>query len=327
MISKKRFRASVAPTIKRFLFPIPQHLSRKHQKIDPGGLQAIKASIQTRYHSGWRSESRYSRETYEHDLKQHLIGRLESDRRMIVPWLDQARPLSGSRILEIGCGTGSSTVALAEQGAEVVGIDIDHDALAVAQVRCTVYGMRADLHPMNATKMAETFQDESFDFIIFFASLEHMTIAERLAALSDAWRMLPLGMLLVIVETPNRLWYSDGHTSMLPFFHWLPNELAFKYAALSPRENFREIYTVYDAPSKEHFLRQGRGASFHEFDLAIKPAKELKVVSSLSTFHGFRHKPQRSLLDRRYKAMLRRIYPGIHPGFCDDTLFLIIEKD
>jgi S-adenosylmethionine-dependent methyltransferase len=317
----------VAPTIKQLLFPIPPHLARNHKQIDPAGLQTIKESIQTHYHSGWRSESRYSRETYEHDLTQHLSGRLKSDRRMIVPWLDQAKPLSGSHILEVGCGTGSSTVALAEQGAKVVGIDIDQDALAVAQVRCGAYGMPSELHAMNATRMAETFRDESFDFIIFFASLEHMTIAERLAGLSDAWRMLPLGMMLVIVETPNRLWYSDGHTSMLPFFHWLPNELAFKYAALSPRENFREIYTVYDAPSKEHFLRQGRGASFHEFDLAIKSAKDLKVVSSLSTFHGLRHKPQRSLLDRRYKAMLRRIYPGIHQGFCDDTLFLIIEKD
>jgi 2-polyprenyl-3-methyl-5-hydroxy-6-metoxy-1,4-benzoquinol methylase len=327
MINKKYFPAALIPMIKKLLFPIPRRLSRNHRKIDDPGLQAIRESIQTHYHSGWRSQSNYSPEMYEHDLAAHLNGRLESDRRLVIPWLDQAKPLSNTRILEIGCGTGSSTVALAEQGAKVVGIDIDQDALPVAKDRCRAYGVEAVFHAMNSTAMAEVFQEKSFDFVIFFASLEHMTITERLAALRDAWRLLPIGGMLVIVETPNRLWFYDGHTSMLPFFHWLPNELAFKYSAFSPRENFRELYREYTPSSEEHFLRQGRGASFHEFDLAIRPARDLKVVSSLSTFHGMRHKPQRSLLDRRYKAMLRRIYPDIHEGFCDDTLFLIIEKD
>ncbi|HEU4682046.1 MAG TPA: class I SAM-dependent methyltransferase [Gemmatimonadales bacterium] len=327
MIRKRRIPAAVVPTIKKLLFPIPWHLSQNHRTIDHAGLQKIKKSVQTNYHAGWRSESNYSREMYEHDLAAHTTGRLDSDRRLVVPWLDDAKQLRNTQVLEIGCGTGSSTVALGEQGAKVVGIDLDQDALVVARDRCAVYGIEAEFHTMNSNRMAEAFRATRFDFIIFFASLEHMTIAERLASLKDAWQMLPVGGMLVIVETPNRLWFYDGHTSMLPFFHWLPNELAFRYAALSPRENFRELYQQYDAPSKEHFLRQGRGASFHEFDLAIRIARDLKVVSSLSTFQGIRHKPQRTMLDRRYKAMLRSIYPDLHEGFCDDTLFLIIEKD
>lgn len=261
------------------------------------------------------------------DLHDHLRGRLDSDRRMIVPWLDHAKPLPDTLILEIGCGTGSSTVALAEQGARVVGIDLDRDALVVARDRCTAYQVEAEFHVLNATVMAQTFADRRFDFIIFFASLEHMTVAERLATLRDAWAMLPRGGLLVVVETPNRLWYYDGHTSLLPFFHSLPDELAFRYSQFSPRENFRELYRECDAASMEHFLRQGRGVSFHEFDVAIRPAHSLRVVSSLSTFHGLRYKPQRSLFERRYKSVLRRIYPQVHEGFCEDTLFLILEKD
>jgi hypothetical protein len=122
------------------------------------------------------------------------------------------------------------------------------------------------------------------------------------------------------------LWFYDGHTSLLPFFHWLPDELAFQYAPMSPRENFRERFTDY-ATQREPFLRTGRGMSFHEFELAIRPAKDLDVVSSLSTYHGLRYKPQRSLFERRYKSVLRRIYPGLHEGFYDDTLYLIIRKD
>lgn len=324
---RERIPAPIVRAMLKVLFPIPQHLSTNQMKVKPDGLERIRASVKCNYHRGWRSESSYSKEAYEADLAAHTHARLDLDRRIVVPWLDRAKPLRDSRILEIGCGTGSSTVALAEQGAKVIGIDIDEDALAVARDRCSVYGLEAEFHSLNASAISEVFGDRVFDFIIFFASLEHMTVAERLVALGDAWRMLPTGGLLAVVETPNRLWYYDGHTSWLPFFHWLPNDLAFRYSAFSPRENFRELYREYDASAEEHFLRRGRGMSFHEFDLAIKPAKELKVVSSLSTFQGTRYKLQRSMLERRYKAILRSICPDIHEGFCDDTLFVIVGKD
>jgi 2-polyprenyl-3-methyl-5-hydroxy-6-metoxy-1,4-benzoquinol methylase len=319
--------AQIVLALLAFLFPTPHHLLRNQIRIDDDRRQAIRASVRRNYHQGWRSKSNYSTAMYEADVAAHTQGRLDLDRRMVIPWLDRARRLRDSRILEIGCGTGSSTVALAEQGAEVTGIDIDHGALAVARDRCAAFGVKAELHELNAAALAEVFHGRAFDFIIFFASLEHMTIAERLAALRDAWSMLPTGGLLAVVETPNRLWYFDNHTSWLPFFHWLPDELAFLYSSFSPRENFRELYREYDATAEEHFLRRGRGMSFHEFDLAIRPVADLHVVSSLSTFQGTRYKLQRSIAERRYKSILRRTCPDIHEGFCDDNLFLIIEKD
>jgi S-adenosylmethionine-dependent methyltransferase len=317
----------VRAALKQLLFPIPRRLARNHVDVGQEGLGAVEASVRRHYHSGWRSEASYSSAAYRHDLENHISARLMNARRMVIPWLDAAKPLKGTRILEIGCGTASSTVALAEQGAEVVGVDLDQVALAVARDRCGVYGVKAEFHTMNACDIAEGFDGQRFDSIIFFASLEHMTIPERLSALRQAWALLPRGGHLTVLETPNRLWYYDGHTSFLPFFHWLPDELAFEYSAFSPRENFRELYRNCDPQSMEHFLRQGRGASFHEFDIAIRPARELHVVSSQSTFHGVRHKPQRTLMDRWYKVMLRHVYPDIHEGFFDDSLFLIIEKD
>jgi 2-polyprenyl-3-methyl-5-hydroxy-6-metoxy-1,4-benzoquinol methylase len=311
---------------KKWLFPIPSHLSKNQIQIDKDGLHAIKKSIRENYHTGWRSESNYSKNMYERDLSAHLYGRLESDRRTIVPWLDNASTLYCKRILEIGCGTGSLTVALTEQGAKVTGIDIDEGALSVANDRLKTYGLEVEFGVLNAVEISNTFGANAFDVIIFSACLEHMTIAERLTSLRNAWKMLPTGGLLVVMETPNRLWYFDGHTSWLPFFYWLPNELAFQYSSFSSRENFRELYREYNATAKEHFLRRGRGVSFHEFDIAIEPAKNLKVVSSLSTFRGIRGKLKKTRLDRQYKSILMGIYPNIHEGFFDDTLYLIIKK-
>jgi S-adenosylmethionine-dependent methyltransferase len=218
-------------------------------------------------------------------------------------------------------------VALSEQGAVVTGIDIDRDALVVAKDRCDVYGVKAELHALNVTELPAAFAGQVFDSVIFFASLEHMTMPERLAGLRDAWQMLPPGGLLVVVETPNRLWFDDRHTSLLPFFNWLPDELAFRYSAFSPRQNFRDLYRDWEPAQAEHFLRRGRGMSFHEFDLAIKPAAKLRVISSLSSFAGVRYRVRQSMLERRFKSVLRRIRPDLHEGFFDDHLFLIIERD
>jgi S-adenosylmethionine-dependent methyltransferase len=319
-------KQSVKRLAKQWLLPVPNALRHNQIKPDPAGFAQIEQAIRTHYHQDWRSEAHYSPEKYQEDLQAHLSERLENDRRLIVPWLNKAKPLRGQRILEIGCGTGSSTIALAEQGAQVVGIDIDQGALKVARERADVYGVSADFQSINANQLVQTFGKGNFDSIIFFASLEHMTLTERLASLRDAWNMLPLGGSLVIIETPNRLWFFDSHTSRLPFFHWLPDKLAFRYSQFSPRENFRELYRQYTPESAEHFLRRGRGMSFHELEIAIGSVQQLKVVSSISSFLGMRYRLKQSAIDRDYKSLLGKIYPDIHPGFFDDHLYLIIEK-
>jgi len=324
---KKLIPEPVKQAAGKLLLPIPAHLRKNHVQIDADGVESIRKSLQEKYHIGWRSPRNYSKKGYEKDLNDHLRARLEEDRQIVVPWLDDARSLADCTILEIGCGTGSSTVALAEQGATVTGVDIDEGALAVAKDRCRVYGLEADFRLLNAGEISNTFAGGEFDVIIFFACLEHMTVRERLASLKDAWEMLPAGGLLVVVETPNRLWYYDNHTAKLRFFHWLPNELAFRYSRFSPRENFGGMYDDYNETTKEHFLRRGRGISFHEFELAIKPAQELKVVSSLSTYQGIRYSIRKKRLDRKFKSILKRIYPEIHEGFLDDLLYLVIEKE
>lgn len=303
---------------------IPEHLRCNHRVISAEAAQQIEMSIRANYHKGWRAESRYSPDGYKADLAAHLYDRLNDDRGRIIPWLDHARPLRGSRILEIGCGTGSSTVALAEQGAVVTAIDIDEDALLVARDRCAAYGIEATFMPLNSQRLIGAFQIGSFDLIVFFACLEHMTTQERLDSLRQAWDLLPSNGLLAIIETPNRLWFYDEHTSWLPLFHWLPNDLAFQYSKMSKRENFRELYRDYLPETKQHFLRRGRGMSFHEIDLAIAPVATINVISSLEEFRKY---PRGTVaLGKEFKAIMRRLLPDIHTGFFDEYLDLIFKK-
>jgi S-adenosylmethionine-dependent methyltransferase len=306
------------------------HIQANFRALDKLKADSLESSLRRNYFARC-PEGYLATDRGRDDLANHLFQRLESNRKMIVPWLDDARPLGVSSILEIGCGTGASTVALAEQGATVVAIDVDEDSLVVANERCQAYGLEVDFVQANASEVSKLFSGRHFDYIIFYAALEHMTLEERMSAMGATWQMLASGGLWCVIETPNRLWYYDSHTSLLPFHMWLPDELAFKYSRFSPRDNYRELYREYTDESKLHFLRRGRGVSFHEFELTMKPLGDLRVISSLKMRDRHRGLLRqirwRRSQEYKYISLLQRIVPEIDEGFLQDILYLIIEKD
>ena len=113
----------------------------------------------------------------------------------------------------------------------------------------------------NVSEIRQVFGGRRFDLVIFLASLEHMTLEERIEVIGSTWEMLLPQGLWCLVETPNRLWYFDQHTSRLPFFHWLPDDLALLCSRHGPRESFRGRYRVLDAASRLDFTRWVRAVS------------------------------------------------------------------
>lgn len=313
---------------------VPAEVAARFARVDSDCLAWIESSLRRHYfddHGASPSELAYlDSEEGREDMRDHLEGRLQGFRRHVIPWLSACRPLPGMRVLEIGCGTGSSTVALAEQGAAVTGVDIAEGSLHVARERCAAYGLEVELVCANAIEIRQVLTGCRFDLVIFLASLEHMTLEERLEAIGATWEMLPAGGLWCMIETPNRLWFFDQHTSRLPFFHWLPDDLALLYSRNSPRGSFRERYRALDSASRQDFARWGRAVSYHELEMAIRPAVDLDVVSSLSLFlrEGSLLRTGAWLLSekRQYERFLRRHGPPIHRGFYQEILDLIIRK-
>ena len=315
----KETARSILTQIKRS--QVPDYLKKNQIKLDVYQLKKLESSIRENYHQGWRSEKNYSAEKYAEDLKAHLIDRLEYDRIIYIPWFNKIKQLKGSKILEIGCGTGSSTIALAEQGADVTGIDIDEDALKVARDRCEIYNIPATLISGNASEIYDSLQSQKFDIIIFFACLEHMVHVERIDCLKKYFNLLTTDGYLSILETPNRLWYFDDHTSLLPFFHWLPDHVAFEYSKFSDRINFRELYLEYSEENFLHFLRRGRGFSFHEFEIALNiPAEKLNVVDYL------KHPLFPFARNKRFHKFLIQINPKISKGFYYPYINIVIKN-
>jgi len=260
------------------------------------------------------------------DLANHLTTRLQIARVQVVPWLESVRPLQGARVLEISCGTGSSVVALAERGADVVGVDLDEKSLQVARKRCALHGVNAELQVANVTEVAELFRNISFDIIVFYAALEHMTHEERLQAIADSWAMLRPGDLWCVVETPNRLWHTDRHTARLPFYHWLPDELAFKYAQFSERTNFHECYNESSPERLLHFRRRGRGFSFHELQVALGTSEAFEVVSYKNGFLAQLGWLSKDATSDSYITLLSELVPDVHVAFLQEYLDVILRK-
>ena len=271
------------------------------------------------------------RELSSEELNEHLVKRITKFRNKVIPWINHFYPLKNATVLEIGCGTGSSTVALAEQGANVYAVDINNDSLTIADRRLQLYKQRATLVPCNATEIKSRLGHISFDCIIFFATLEHLVNEERITALRMAWEMLEKGRILCVTEAPNRLWHHDFHTSLLPFNMWLPDDLAYQYARFSKRKKFHELYSDHPPGDMLGFLRRGRGVSYHEFDVAIENFDHMQVVSSLEEFS--KRKFVGAIYDRfrhrnyyAFKSILKKVGPKVHSGFYEPWLDILIRK-
>lgn len=312
---------------KKLFFTAPKSFQKNHVILDNSQIERLRESLLSNYLDRGETKNKLSEIEFNTAVNGQIYDRLYYNRNRIIPWLNKAKNLKGSKILEIGCGTGISTLALREQGAEVIGIDVDQGALKVAEDRMKLAGFEnTEFCLNNADEIQQKFSNQKFDFIIYYAVLEHMTIKERISSLKQAWEMLSTGGLLTVIETPNRLWFHDSHSADMPFFDWLPDELAFQYTKFSNRKIFNEIFKK-DLNDKNmlNFLRWGRGASYHEFEIAIAPLKEINVVSSLLRYEksaflkcGFK--------GLRYIKFLKSLNKDLSSGFCYPYLDIILEK-
>ncbi len=319
----KRF---ILNSIKKYFLKVPKRYTRNHIQFDNRQTEQLISSIEKNYLDRGTTKKQLTEAAYKNAIEGQLVGRLDYNRNRIIPWLDKVKSLNGSSVLEIGCGTGISTLALTEQGAKVTGLDIDSGALKVAEERLKLANKEASFFELNANQIGDHFKGQHFDFVIFYASLEHMTIDERIESLQQAWSLLKEGSFLTVIETPNRLWYYDSHTAALPFYDWLPDNLAFYYSQFSGRHNFKDLYRELNDEQMNNFLRWGRGMSYHEFEVAIKPLKELKVKSSLAQFEKS-HFIKYGFKGIKYLKFLRSCHKHIQKGFCYPYLDIVISKN
>lgn len=162
----------------------------------------------------------------------HLGSRVAHAFNVFIPWVEKlAGSLDGKTILEIGCGTGSSTVALAAHAHAVTACDIHLPSLEAARIRLIEDGLAHKVKLLAISPGLEelTRRRESFDVIVLYGVLEHMLPEERTNLFRTIWDLLGIRGQVVLYETPNRLYMTDHHTTGLFGWSWLPPKWALRY--------------------------------------------------------------------------------------------------
>lgn len=128
----------------------------QHLNADPAEL----AKFSDLAHRWWDPESEFR--------PLHQINPLR------LTWIDGMAHLKGKRVLDIGCGGGILSDAMARKGARVTGIDLSVKALKVAQLHALEAGTaNVEYQEISAEAMASQ-EPGSFDVVTCMEMLEHV---------------------------------------------------------------------------------------------------------------------------------------------------------
>lgn len=90
-----------------------------------------------------------------------------------VDFIDRIGQLAGKKVLDVGCGGGILSEAMAHRGAEVSGIDMGEAPLKVAKLHGLESGVKVSYRRITVEDLADE-QPEAYDIVTCMEMLEHV---------------------------------------------------------------------------------------------------------------------------------------------------------
>ena len=155
--------------------------------------------------------TRYAEEKLRQDAQRLSTATMECQRLLVyLRRLHAQGP--GSRLLDLGCGTGRLTIPLAQSGYNVSGTDINGDIIDIARDKAGENGVNAHFNIARAEVLS--FSDATFDICIVDSVLEHVTDWEK--TIEEVARVLKPGG-IAYFDAANALYPLPSEIKYIPF--------------------------------------------------------------------------------------------------------------
>lgn len=131
------------------------------------------------------------------------------ERRFKTELVVQAQISNGSRVLDVGCGTGTLAIMIKKlhSQADVIGIDADSKILGIARAKAAKAGVKLTFDRGMADQLP--YADSSFHRVLSSLFLHHLKTENKRRTLREAFRVLrPGGRFDVVDFGPPRTFYS-----------------------------------------------------------------------------------------------------------------------
>jgi SAM-dependent methyltransferase len=216
---------------------------------------------------------------------------------------------AGSRVLEIGCGTGQATVPLAERGLEIVCVELGEALAAVARRRLARF---ASVEVVRATFEEWEAADVPFDAVIAFTAFHWVDPEIRY---EKSARLLRAGGTLAVVETSHVL--PEGGD---PF--WIEVQEDYDAVAPSPENRPpRRPEEIGDLRAEIRATGAFGEALVRRYLVDVAYSAE-EYIAVLDTYSGHRTMDQ-DARERLYERIRRRIEARPEPSISKTYLFTL----
>lgn len=172
-----------------------------------------------------------------YDSFKRTKGRILEDPRLIAAYL-LAAPSEGKRILDLGCGRGELSFALAQSGADVTGIDYSSAAIDIAQKTYDNVEVSGELMFICADALTFSFEGE-YDAIVATDFVEHVEPEAFDRILKNCAAHLKSGGRLILHTAPNRHYYD----SYYPLLRQKGREVGC-YLPANPRTYYEDLMHI-----------------------------------------------------------------------------------
>ncbi len=196
----------------------------------------------TNYHSEQEVHDLFSRVAGQYDMMNNIIslGIQKSWRRK---FFKDLKVQKNTRALDLCCGTGDLTIALAKRTNFVVGLDFNQDMLKMAQRKIDQHRLHNRIKLVQGDAMQLPFKKEVFNYVTIGFGLRNVPDAGK--TIAEAYRVLKPGGKFAILEM------SQPHSPLIKL-GWKAYFKIFPYFARLSKNRVTDYQ--YLASTSEAFL-------------------------------------------------------------------------